>query len=195
MTGSLAYRTNETAILRGNVPDKYTRILPYIPSGRVFEMGSAEGVLALLLAKQGQAVTAMEKNRDRHNAAQRLFTEWRERRLLPDVFDIGFTNGGMQDNLDLLPGHDVFVGVRSIYYLRSDIDTVFAEVAKHIPAVVLCGNKGRARRYHEGNPDHPLDEFNYYAGAAGMKDLLTRHGYRITDEVTEGDAIVVGRRG
>lgn len=194
MTGSLAYRTNTAAIHRGDVPGKYLRLLPYIPAGRVFELGSAEGVLALLLARQGQAVTALEKNRDRHNAAQRLFAEWRDRRLLPDVFDIAFTNGGMQDNLDLLPGHDVFVGVRSIYYLRSDIDTVFAEVAKHIPTVVLCGNKGRAAAYNAGRPHEPLGEFNYYASLDGMKDLLERHGYRITDEVVEGDPIVVGRR-
>jgi SAM-dependent methyltransferase len=185
VTGSLAYRQNEAAILRGDVPGKYLRILPFIPEGRVFELGSAEGVLALLLAKQGQQVTALEKNRDRHANALRLARKW--------GVSADFVNGGMQDNLGLLPGHDVFIGVRSIYYLRSDIDAVFAEVAKHIPTVVLCGNKGRAAAYNAGRPHEPLGEFNYYASLDGMKDLLTRHGYRITDEAVEGDPIVVGR--
>ena len=49
MTGSLAFRKNEAAIRRGEVPDKYTRLLPYITGERILEIGSAEGVLALLL--------------------------------------------------------------------------------------------------------------------------------------------------
>jgi hypothetical protein len=188
VTASLAFRRNEAAIIRGSVPDKYLRLLPHIPEGSVFELGSAEGVLALLLAREGRPVTALEKNRERHESALRLAASWQVK-TLP-----AFINGGMQANLDLLPGHDVFLGVRSIYYLRDDLDTVFAEIAKHIPNVTLCGNQGRARRYHQGNPDQPLGEFNYYAGAEGMKDLLTRHGYEIVEEVTEGDAIVVGKR-
>jgi hypothetical protein len=86
------------------------------------------------------------------------------------------------------------VAVRSIYYLRDDLDTVFEAVAKHIPTVVLCGNKGRATAWRAGKPHAPLGELNRYAATEGMRDLLERHGYRIAHEVTEGDAIVVGMR-
>jgi hypothetical protein len=71
---------------------------------------------------------------------------------------------------------------------------VFTAAAKHIPNVVLCGNRNRAARWRAGTPDEPLGDFNRYAALEGMVELLTRHGYRITQVVTEGDEIVVGER-
>jgi len=192
MTGSLAYRKNESAIKRGEVPEKYTRLLPFITGKRVLELGSAEGVLALLLAKQGRIVTALEKNAERHQAAQNLYAEWLARQN-------GFTaprfvNGDILNNLELLENQDTFVGVRSIYYLRDNIDRVFEAVAEaKVPTVVLCGNKNRAARWRSGVPDDEGGPHNFYASHEGMSDLLKRHGYRITAEVTEGDEIVVGQ--
>jgi hypothetical protein len=187
MTASLAYRTHAAAILAGDPPPKYTRLLPFIMGERIIELGSAEGVLACLLAKAGKRVTAIEASAERHASAKKLAAQW-------GVSGITFVNGKMQDNLSRLDGQDTFVGVRSIYYLRAEIDAVFTEIAGRVPQVVLCGNKGRAKAYHAGHPHEPLGEFNYYASVEGMRDLLTRHGYRIAEEVAEGDAIVVGRR-
>ena len=192
MSGSLAYRNNEAAIKRGDVPEKYTRLLPFITGKRVLELGSAEGVLALLLAKQGRIVTALEKNAERHQAAQNLYAEWLARQN-------GFTaprfvNGDILNNLDLLENQDTFVGIRSIYYLRDNIDCVFGAVAEaKVPTVVLCGNKNRAARWRSGIPDDEGGPFNFYASHEGMSDLLKRHGYRISAEVIEGDEIVVGQ--
>lgn len=188
MTGSLAYRRNEAAILRGEAPEKYTRILPHIPGERILEVGSAEGVLACLMAREGKQVTALEANSSRHADALKLSETWSAK-------GVAFVCGRIEE-LTLEPGQfDTLIAVRMIYYLRGQIDEVFAQVAKAIPNVVLCGNKGRATRYHAGRPDEPLGEFNYYASREGMRDLLQRHGYRITGEVAEGDAIVVGSRG
>lgn len=186
MTASLAFRKNEAAIIRGEVPEKYTRLLPYITGDRILEIGSAEGVLALLLAKQGKQVIALEKSTERHEAAQALRDTW-------GAGGVRFINGGIADRLDLLPGRDTLVAVRSIYYLGDDLDRVFAEAAKHIPNVVLCGNRNRAARWQAGNPDAPLGEMNRYASAVGMAELLERHGYTITETVLEGDPIVVAR--
>lgn len=192
MSGSLAFRKNEAAIIRGDVPEKYIRLLPYIPGDKVLEIGSAEGVLALLLARQGRQVTALEKNEERHESALQLYSEWlgRERQFQAPKF----VNGVIQDNLGLLEGMDTLVAVRMIYYLGGDLDRVFAAVAEHVPSVVLCGNKNRAARWRKGIVEETKAD-NYYASREGMTDLLTRHGYRITHEVTEGDEIVVGRRG
>lgn len=189
MTGSLAYRKNEQAILKGDVPPKYTRLLPFIPGNKILEIGSAEGVLACLLAKQGKEVIALERDRDRHEAAQRLRDAWGV-----DVGGPRFICGDIRDNLDRLKGIDTLLAVRSVYYLGNGLDKVFAEVAKHVPNVVLCGNKNRAQRWREGI-DEETKADNKYASREGMKDLLTRHGYRIALEVTEGDEIVVGRMG
>lgn len=187
---SLAYRKNEVAILRGDVPEKYTRLLPFIPGQRIIEIGSAEGVLALLLAKQGRKVTAVEKSPERHANALKLYAEWQ------DGFECPlFVNGSIADRLDLLEGQDTLVACRSIYYLGGQLNTVFAEAAKHIPNVVLCGNKNRAARWRAGNPDAPLGDFNRYAACEGMTELLERHGYTITETVTDGDEVVVGRMG
>jgi predicted nicotinamide N-methyase len=187
LTGSLAYRNNEAAILRGEVPAKYTRLLPFIDGDRVIELGAAEGVLACLLAKNGKTVTAVERQVERHTNALQLALSW-------NVTGATFIRGDVIENPDWFEGHDTLVAVRMIYYLRDRLGDVFAEAAKHIPTVVLCGNKNRAAWWRQGIPDKEGGPVNYYASAEGMRALLERHGYRITAEETEGDPIVVGRR-
>lgn len=184
---SLAYRKNEDRILRGDVPQKYLRILPHIPGQRILEIGSAECVLALLLAKQGKQVIAVEKDFDRHMAGTNLQKEW-------GVKGVRHVNGPIGCHLDLLDGVDTLVAVRAIYYLRDQLDAVFAEVARKVPNVVLCGNRNRADRYRGGVKDDPGGPHNFYASREGMKALLERHGYEIAKEVTDGDEIVVGRK-
>lgn len=187
MTASLAFRKNEASIFRGDVPEKYTRLLSHIPGNRIIEIGSAEGVLALLLAKQGKFVTAVEKSQERHETAQDLRDAW-------DLIGVRFINGSIADNLCLLPGHDTLLCVRSIYYLGEDLDKVFAEASKHIKSIVLCGNKNRASRWRAGTPDEPLGDMNRYAAREGMVELLERHGYRIVTVVESGDEIVAGHK-
>ena len=192
MTGSLAYRKNEAAILGGDVPDKYLRLLPHIPGDRILELGSAEGVLALLMAKGGRDVAALEKSQERHDAALGLRDQWA--RGDARLNSVRFINGDIRDHLFLLNQTDTLVAVRMIYYLRGDLDTVFAEVARKVSNVVLCGNRNRANRWRAGEADEPGGPHNKYASREGMKDLLTRHGYRIVAEVTDSDEIVVGRK-
>lgn len=187
MTGSLAYRKNQAAILRGIVPEKYTRLLPYIDGKQIVEIGSAEGVLACLLAKQGVRVTAIERQNERHKSARNLATVWR-------VSGVTFVCGDVTNNFDRLVGKDTLIAIRMIYYLRDQLDVVFAEIAKLIPNVVLCGNKNRAAWWRQGIPDKDGGPVNYYASAEGMRALLERHGYAIVQEETEGDPIVVGRK-
>lgn len=193
MTASLAYRKNEAAILRGDVPPKYLQLLPFIPGDRILEIGSAEGVLALLLAKQGKQVTALEKSPERHEAAQALRDAWGM-----DVNGPRFICGDIGHNLHRLAASvDTLVAVRMIYYLGDQLDAIFEQVARKVPNVVLCGNGNRAARWRTGNPDAPLGEFNRYASREGMISLLERHGYRIVREgiVNKGDEVVVGQMG
>lgn len=187
VTASLAFRKNEEAIFRGDVPEKYTRLVPLIPGKRILEIGSAEGVLALLLAKAGKEVIALERSPERHESAQRLRDTW-------GVTGPRFVCGDIRDSLDLLPAFDTLVAVRMIYYLRDDLDAVFAQAFTRIPNVVLCGNRNRADRYRAGVKDEPGGPHNYYASLEGMKALLERHGYTVVSEVTEGDEIVVANR-
>jgi hypothetical protein len=187
VSASLAYRKHEAAILRGDVPDKYLRILHHVPGKKVFEIGSAEGVLSLLLARQGKEVIALERSQERHEAAQRLRDAWGM-----DVSGPRFICGDIRSNLPRLKGVDTLLAVRVIYYLGKDIDRVFGAVSQMVPNVVLCGNKNRAARWRAGTPDEPLGEDNRYAASEGMTDLLLRHGYKIKTQVMDGDEIVVG---
>jgi SAM-dependent methyltransferase len=186
VTASLAYRNNTAAIIRGDVPAKYLRLLPHIPGERILEIGSAEGVLALLLSKAGRRVVALEKSLERHQSALELKRAWRDKRVV-------FFNGSIADKLHHLDGKDTLVAVRMIYYLRNDLDRVFAAAAKKVQNVVLCGNRNRANRYRAGVPDEIGGPQNFYASREGMRELLLRHGYSIVEEVFEGDEIVVGR--
>lgn len=187
MTGSLAYRKHEAQILSGIVPEKYLRIIPHIPGDKVLEIGSAEGVLALCLAKRGKDVAALERSTDRHEAAIDLAKQW-------GIGSVRFFNGDIRDNLFLLNDTDTLVAVRMIYYLKGDLDAVFKEAAAKVPNVVLCGNRNRADRFRAGIVDPNSNADDYYASREGMRDVLERHGYVIIEEVTEGDEIVVGRK-
>lgn len=193
MTGSLAYRKNEAAILAGRVPEKYTRLLPFIPRGKVVELGSAEGVLALLLAKRGDRVIAIERSKERHEQALKLARAWKVPGVIFAQGDAAKLSPGIPDKRHPFEGADCLVAVRMIYYLRDNLDGVFAEAAKHVPCIVLCGNKNRAAWWRQGIPDKADGAVNYYASAEGMRALLERHGYSIVQEETEGDPIVVGR--
>lgn len=184
MTASLCFRKNEAAIMAGDVPEKYTRLLPHIPGERILEIGSAEGVLALLLAKEGREVTALERKAERHEAAQRLRDNW-------GFSGVRFICGDIRNNLFLLEGVETLVAVRMIYYLGDELDEVFA---KPVPNIVLCGNKNRAQWWRDGIPNRNDLADNYYASHEGMTDLLLRHGYKIKTVIEEGDPIVVGER-
>lgn len=192
MVYSLAYRKHEQDILAGMPPEKYVRLLPHIPLGNILEVGSAEGVLALMLAKRGNRVTALEKSKERHEKAIELYGDWVDhdkwfQRPL-------FVNGNIAENLDLLEDKDVFVAIRAIYYFGAQLDRIFDEVARKVPIAILAGNKNRANRWRQGIIDQNSNADDYYASREGMRALLERHGYRIVKEVTEGDEIVVGRK-
>lgn len=193
---SLAYRKNEDAILRGDVPEKYTRLLPFIPGNKILEIGSAEGVLALLLANSGKHVLGVEKSKERMNAARALQLKWVDEGVVGGHASwlTSFYCCDIAEQPLFFQGKDTLVAVRMIYYLRDNLDKVFAEVAKHIPNVVLCGNRNRANRFRNGVEDEPGGPHNFYASREGMRNVLERHGYEIVAEVKEGDEIVVGKK-
>jgi hypothetical protein len=192
--GSLFYRKNADAIQRGKVPEKYTRLLPYIPGKRILEFGAAEGVQAMLLAERGCEVTALEVNRERHEGALRLKDRWLE--LGRRVQTCTMVHGDIRERLDLLDGMDTMLAVRTIYHLRGDAIAVMTRAAAAgIENVVLCGNKNRAHRFEAGQTPHDdgLGEWNRLSSIAGMTDLLEKSGFQIETVVAEGDPIVTGR--
>lgn len=193
-SGSLAYRTNRRAIWRGDIPEKYTRLVDLVPGQRVLELGAAEGVLSLLLAQKKEKVFALELKEERHEEAQRLKVTWQERGL--DVGRCEMVLGNIKDQLHLLKSVDTLLAVRSIYYLRADLIEVFDATGRHVPNVVLCGNRNRARKYAEshGNPDDPLGKSNYFATLEGMTSLLEGCGYTIFTSIAEGDPVVIGAK-
>ena len=69
---SLAYRNNRKAIWRGNIPEKYTRLVDLVPGQRILELGAAEGVLSLLLAQKKEKVFALELKEERHEEARNV---------------------------------------------------------------------------------------------------------------------------
>jgi hypothetical protein len=190
----LAYRRDRENIWKGKPSDKYKRLLPHIGGSRIVEIGSAEGVLALMLAgREGTLVAAIERHQGRHCEACRLKERWRD--LGKKVEGCRMVLGDIKDHLDLLDHADTLVAIRSIYYQKHEIDTLFDEVSRRgVQNIVLCGNPGRAARYFgaNGKPTDKLGKFNFYASIEGMSDVLTRHGYKIVHVVKNGDPIVVG---
>jgi len=182
---SLAYRKAKADIWAGKVPPKYTRLLPYITGSPVLEIGSAEGVLSLMLARRGAKVTGLELREERHREALRLREHWGVKGTTLFVGDI-------REHLHLLQGKATLVAVRTMYYLRADAPAVIAyAAAEGVSRVVLCGNGNRAAR-HSFNPHDTVGYFNRWASVPGMRLLLESAGYTIDTVVAEGDPIVVG---
>jgi hypothetical protein len=192
----LAYRRHREQIWNGKPSEKYKRLMKHIEGERIVEIGAAEGVLALMLAgREGTLVAAVERHQGRHYEACRLKERWRE--LGKHVSGCRMVLGDIKDHLNLLDDADTLVAIRSIYYQKHDIDTLFDEVSRRgVQNIVLCGNPGRAARYvaAKGKPADKLGRFNFYASIDGMKEILTKHGYKIVHEVKQGDPIVVGIR-
>jgi SAM-dependent methyltransferase len=188
VTHSLAYRKNRDAIWNGSVPEKYTRLVPYVSGERILEIGAAEGVLSLLLAAT-RDVIALEMRPERVAEGVALQNQWRK--LGIPVDRCRFAIGDIRDRLELLEGVDMIVAVRSIYYLRDDTQA-FVSQAK-VPTFLMCGNKGRAASWARGEEDG-LGKYNFYASVEGMTQLLKTAGYEITTVVTEGDPIVIGHQ-
>lgn len=194
---SLAYRNAAEAIWHGVVPEKYTRLVPFVPANNVLELGAAEGVLSLLMAEAGSRVTALEMREDRHEEAKRLQQRWLE--LGRPVQDCRMVLGDIWRGLDILQGVHTFVAVRSIYYLRENAGAVIAACsAAGVKRIVMCGNRNRAARWQrkEIPAEDGLGYYNLYAAVPGMQRLLDVGGYKLEQIVNDGrgDPIVTGRR-
>ena len=138
-------------------PEKFTRLVDLVPGQRILELGAAEGVLSLLLAQKKEKVFALELKEERHEEArtsQGVLAGARSRcRTLRD---------GARQHQGAASSREV----RSTRCSRSAPSTILAAIStdafdavgRHVPNVVLCGNRNRARKYAEshGNPDDPL---------------------------------------
>ena len=198
---SLAYRNNKEDIIEGKIPEKYSRLLPYVHGDNILEIGSAEGVLSLLLAKHTNlqscinwdttlSVLGIEKNKERFEEALRLKEIWK-------INNCNFLNCDITNRLDLLEDIDTLVAVRTIYYFRENLNKIFTNISKRCKTVVLSGNAGRSLSYKEGNLEKDVGDFNYYATSEGMIELLEKYGYVIGDMIKESykvDPIVVGHK-
>ncbi len=191
---AIAYRKNEEEILKGNPPEKYTRILPFVPGNRVLEIGAAESVLSLLLARTKEMVYALDKSEYRIQKGKELQKTWRK--LGYSVDNCRIIHGGIEDQMDLLDDVDTIIAVRVIYHFREeiDLDELFRVFAKKVKHVVLVGNKDKSNDFYRLGGDFETSPipFNYYATAEGMVALLERNGFTITEKLTEGDPIVTG---
>jgi SAM-dependent methyltransferase len=194
-SGSLEYRRNQEQIREGSVSEKYLRILPHVPGKRILEIGSAEGVLALLMAEHKDRVIALERNRSRHEEAIDLRKTWKARGL--EVDNCEMIHGDIRKRFDLLQEVDTVVAVRCIYYFKEHIQAIFEQIAMSVPHVLLCGNRNRAERFDASgglDPSSKLGEYERYSGERGMREILEEHRYEIVDVVPQGDPIVVGWR-
>lgn len=189
---SLAYRKDAAAIERGAVPTKYTRLLPYIEGRHILEIGAAEGVLSLLLAREEQCetVTGLELRDYRYQTGLQLQARWSA--LGFPVARCTLLRGDIRENLHLFRGHDTLVAVRAIYYLRDDAPRVMAAARDAgVARVVLCGNAGRQRHYRK-DPASEQGRFDRLAAEEGMLSLLVGAGYAATVIREPGDPIVIG---
>ncbi|OYT15995.1 MAG: hypothetical protein B7C24_10130 [Bacteroidetes bacterium 4572_77] len=192
---SLEFRKNIDAIYAGKIPSKYTRLVPYVPGNTVFEVGAAEGVLSLLLARSKGRVIGIEKTKDRHDEAMRLRQAWKAQGYKVD--NCHFFRGDVTKKLDLLENMDTFVAIRTMYYFGDNLNKIFTNVSKRCRHLVLGGNKNRALEYKKGNYKGNIGKDNYYASLDGMIEVAKTYGYAIIKTINEDtgqDPLVIARK-
>ncbi len=195
------FKENMGRIFQGEVPYRYKNIASKVPGRRVLEIGSAEGVLSLTLARRKDKVCGMELTDFRYETACKLKSQWEA--MGYSVENCTLLKGDILARPDIMVDFDTLVAVRVIYHLREKVHQLFERIPENIEHVFLCGNRDKESSVHQaGNLDelsnvHSLGKWIYYASQKGMEEILEAHGFDIIEsyQATEDDdPIVVGQR-
>jgi protein-L-isoaspartate O-methyltransferase len=190
---SVAFREYEDMLRNRQMPERYQRLLPYIKGDSVLEIGAAEGIFSLMLSATKSRVLSVDITPARHEGAKKLQDLW-----LKAGHDYAanceYICGDIFERFELLESIDTVVASRVIYYFQERLDDLLTAIAKNAHHVVLVGNADRAEAWETRGDGMKIGKYAYYATTAGMKDLLQRHGYTVTDTVVIEDPVVVGVR-
>lgn len=189
---SLDFRRNAAAIFRGELPEKYTELVGMIPGERVVEVGAGEGVLALAVSANKQAVRAIDFTPLRHEKGKEIQAAWRA--LGKDVDRCELVLGDVFEDPSLLDGFDTLVASRVIYYFGERTDLFMELVSARVNNIVLVGNSRRAKRYARGHVSKDLGDAARLSTPEGMRDILEKWGYEVVLETFDHDPTVIGKR-
>ena len=195
--GSKHFDKYRERLFDGVIPRRYADLSRLVPGRRICEVGCAEGVLPLILAREGRSALGIEMSRKRLETAFALKTKWSDMGF--DVAEARFALGTWQENRHRLDSYDTLVLIRVIYYLGDEIDRHMDSIPESIETIVLGGNPSRVKEYERGDESAStvkVGEYGYYSTADGMRALLVRHGFtNVQSELTcDNEPIVIGRR-
>lgn len=190
---SIAFREYEQMLGSGKFPERYEKLLPYIKGESVLEIGAAEGIVSLSLARQKSRVVSVDITPIRHEGAKKLQDMWLKAGQ-DYAAKCEFVCGDIFERFDLLEGIDTVVASRVIYYFQDRLEDLMAAIARNATHVVLVGNADRAEAWESRGDGMKIGKYAYYATTAGMTELLQRHGYTVTDSVVIEDPVVVAQR-
>lgn len=187
----------KSLLSQGKWSSRIDEIAALIPGERIFEMGSAEGLLASRLALSKAQVLGSEVSKNRYDSAERLRVSLTRKGTIGS--NLIFTPRDARGASDLFAGVDTFVACRVIYHFRSmrDLQDLFKKVGAEIGCVFILGDALKAGAFESfgvGFAFNPVKFFNY-ASSAGMEALLKSHGYEtVAGETGFGDPYVIGRK-
>lgn len=183
---SFAYADCRVDVWHGRVPERFDSVRWEITGHRVIELGGAEGILALQLARYGHVVTSIDVDEASHAEALLLKNRWKVM-FGSCIDDASFILGDVRENIDVLRDRDSLVAVRSFCHLgREDAEGILSAArVLGIWEVVLCGDERIAQ--DSADPHHDLSSVD------GMVRLLESADFKIFSIVPEGDPIVVAR--
>jgi len=191
---SVDFREHEQLLRDGDIPEKVLRLLPLINGNTVLEIGSAEGILSLVLAESKDRVVSVDITPARQQTAKELQEMWRQTGKR-GVEKCEFVCGDIFDRLDLLDGIQTVIASRVIYYFHEGMNDLMVALIKHgVENVVLVGNEYRATAWDTKQDGKELGRYAYFSTISGMRELLEKHGYEIVHVLADGDPVVVGRR-
>jgi SAM-dependent methyltransferase len=184
------FRKNQKRIKRGEIPFRYSRIVPYVSGINVLDLGCGEGLLPLMLANP-KKVVGIDVSPKRINIANKL---------LHGAYSskkgfVSFVSGDATKYVCSSQLPETIVMNRVLYHFARDVSVIRDAMRDSgtVTEIVLIGNRDKKNLT---SADHDLGEWIYYSTVEGMSQFLKEAGFADIEvaEIPDYDPIVVGRR-
>ena len=178
-------------LLSGNVPSRYRdieKIVSVLVKDKVvIDIGCNAGLVSLLCKKYGaKKVYGLDLSGLFIQQAKLVENTWIKKGIIKNDDRLEFVKEDILDRLDLIEESDVFIFIRSIYYIGNwidvrfdmdnSIDKIFEIVKKKKNAIVLLqGNWRRKEAVERARGKYG----NKLSTIPGMIDLLTDYGMEV----------------
>lgn len=184
------FREYHEMISGGEIPPRYSRLVPFISGSSILDVGCGEGLLPLVLAKPAKVVGIDISPKRVEIANDLLNGPYSAKKGF-----VSFISGDAIQYICTSPLPETVVMNRVLYHFAQDVLLVRDALRKStaVKAVVLVGNNAKKNLTAS---EHDLGKWVHYSTVEGMSKFLNEAGFTNVKivEISDSDPIVIGSR-